>query len=136
MARRRDGDLRHPRPRRAGQGAHRRRAARERCPARVRVRGQLRLRRPLRLHRLGNESGFSRIANEGGEREAMTIPSTSQGACMSAAAPRTYPLRLDGEIDEKLSRGLWLVKWLVAIAHFIVLDVLWFVFIILERSFL
>src|SRR3982750_3728299 len=40
---------------------------------------------------------------------------------MSAAAPRTYPLRLEGEIDEKLSRGLWLVKWLVGAPPLLVL---------------
>src|SRR3954469_18362151 len=51
---------------------------------------------------------------------------------MSAAAPRTYPLRLDGEIDEKLSRGLWLVKWLLAIPHFIVLVFLWLAFVVVS----
>src|SRR6476620_12730400 len=51
---------------------------------------------------------------------------------MSAAAPRTYPLRLYGEIDEKLSRGLWLVKWLLAIPHFIVLVFLWLGFFVVS----
>jgi hypothetical protein len=36
-----------------------------------------------------------------------------------AASP--YPLRLTGELSPELSRGLWLVKWLLAIPHFIVL---------------
>jgi hypothetical protein len=36
----------------------------------------------------------------------------------------SYPLQLTGELAPQLSRGLWLVKWLLAIPHFIVLVVL------------
>ena len=39
-----------------------------------------------------------------------------------------YPLQLTGELAPKLSRGLWLVKWLLAIPHVIVLFVLWIAF--------
>jgi hypothetical protein len=36
-----------------------------------------------------------------------------------------YPLKLTGELAPQLSRGLWIVKWLLAIPHFIVLFFLW-----------
>ncbi|MFJ6078021.1 DUF4389 domain-containing protein [Pseudarthrobacter sp. NPDC092419] len=41
-----------------------------------------------------------------------------------------YPSTLRGELDPALSRWKWLVKWFLAIPHFIVLFFLWFAFVI------
>ncbi|MFD9123336.1 DUF4389 domain-containing protein [Kitasatospora sp. NPDC059571] len=41
------------------------------------------------------------------------------------------PVRLDATLDRPLSRWLWLVKWLLALPHWIVLCFLWIAFVLL-----
>jgi hypothetical protein len=47
------------------------------------------------------------------------------------SATSRHPLRVDARLDPELSRWLWLVKWLLAIPHFIVLILLFIAFLVL-----
>jgi hypothetical protein len=48
-----------------------------------------------------------------------------------AAAAGPYPLRIEGHLDPDVSRWQWLVKWFLAIPHFVVLIFLWIAFVVL-----
>jgi hypothetical protein len=43
----------------------------------------------------------------------------------------SQPVRLEGELQPGLSRGLWLVKWFLLIPHLIALGFLWSTFVVL-----
>lgn len=55
------------------------------------------------------------------------VPQPGQG---DRAGRAPYPVRLSGDLDPALSRAMWLVKWFLAIPHFIVLFFLWFAFVV------
>src|SRR6478609_494811 len=55
---------------------------------------------------------------------------TGPGQPSGAVGPDT-PVTLVGAQDPQLNRGLWLVKWFLAIPHFVLLALLWLVFLVL-----
>ncbi|VXC21959.1 conserved membrane hypothetical protein [Arthrobacter sp. 9AX] len=62
--------------------------------------------------------------------EMQGTPPASQADPLTPAENAPYPARLLGRLDPALSRWMWLVKWFLAIPHFIVLAFLWFAFLV------
>jgi Domain of unknown function (DUF4389) len=43
-----------------------------------------------------------------------------------------YPVRIDAAVEPSVSRGLWLVKWLLLLPHYVVLAFLWIAFTVVS----
>ena len=71
-------------------------------------------------------SGLGRAVTSTGDR-ALAVPAHQTGL---AVAEPSYPVLLTGELTAPLSRWLWLVKWVLAIPHYVVLAFLWIAFLV------
>ncbi len=69
----------------------------------------------------------------GGRQQTSSFQSAQATTGSSTATLRAgqSPVQLVGHLDPNLSRWTWLVKWFLAIPHFVILAVLWTVFAVL-----
>ena len=81
---------------------------------------------------LGIATGLIIWATRPAGRTVPTIEPAVPGAAVGPVAVTSSrsPVSLNARLDEPLSRGLWLVKWFLAIPHFIILVFLWIAFFV------
>jgi hypothetical protein len=70
----------------------------------------------------------TRSSGHGGAAVPVGVPA-AEASTVAAVATSGYPVDLRAELDEPLSRWLWIVKWFLAIPHAIILGFLWLAFL-------
>jgi hypothetical protein len=79
----------------------------------------------------GAAAGLLVVGTRSGGAAAFTPPAVAAEAPVAAVAASTYPVDVRVQLDEPLSRWLWIVKWFLAIPHAILLAFLWLAFAVL-----
>jgi hypothetical protein len=75
-------------------------------------------------------TGFQPSAARPGGVPVGARPGSPAGPADPFPFAAAFPARLSGMREEPLSRWLWLVKWVLAIPHYLILFCLWFAFLV------